>query len=32
MFEENGNIEAQGIFLFKVEDGAIVLQAATDDL
>jgi branched-chain amino acid transport system substrate-binding protein len=32
VFEENGNIEAQGIFLFKVEDGAIVLEAATDDL
>ena len=32
MFEENGNIEAQGIFLFEVKDGAIVLEAATDDL
>jgi branched-chain amino acid transport system substrate-binding protein len=32
VFEDNGNIEAQGIFLFKVEDGAIVLEAATDDL
>ncbi len=32
VFEENGNIEAQGIFLFEVKDGAIVLEAATDDL
>jgi branched-chain amino acid transport system substrate-binding protein len=31
-FEENGNIEAQGIFLFEVKDGSIVLKAATDDL
>jgi branched-chain amino acid transport system substrate-binding protein len=32
VLEENGNIEAQGIFLFEVKDGAIVLLAATDDL
>ena len=32
VFEENGNIEAQGIFLFEVVDGAIVLKVATDDL
>ena len=32
VFEENGNIEAQGIFVFKVEDGEIVLETATDDL
>ena len=32
VFEENGNIEAQGIFLFEVKDGAIALLAATDDL
>ena len=32
VFAENGNIEAQGIFLFEVKDGAIVLLAATDDL
>ena len=32
VFEENGNIEAQGIFLFQVKDGAIVLLTATDDL
>ena len=31
-FEENGNIKAQGIFLFTVKDGKIVLQTATDDL
>jgi branched-chain amino acid transport system substrate-binding protein len=32
VFAENGNIEAQGIFLFEVKDGAIVLKVATDDL
>jgi branched-chain amino acid transport system substrate-binding protein len=32
VFAENGNIEAQGIFLFEVKDGAITLLAATDDL
>ena len=32
VFEENGNIEAQGIFGFKVEDGVIVLETATDEL
>ena len=32
VFEENGNIEAQGIFLFEVNDGAITLRVATDDL
>ena len=32
VFAENGNIEAQGIFIFKVEDGSIVLEVATDDL
>ena len=32
VFEENGNIEAQGIFLFDVADGAITLRVATDDL
>ena len=32
VFQENGNIEAQGIFIFKVENGAIVLEVATDDL
>ena len=32
VLEENGNIAAQGIFLFQVKDGAIVLLAATDDL
>ena len=32
VFEENGNIEAQGIFLFEVKDGAITLLTATDDL
>jgi branched-chain amino acid transport system substrate-binding protein len=32
VFAENGNIEAQGIFLFQVKDGAITLLAATDDL
>ena len=31
VFAANGNIEAQGIFLFEVKDGEIVL-AATDDL
>ena len=32
VFAANGNIEAQGIFVFKVEDGKIVLDTATDDL
>ena len=32
VFADNGNIEAQGIFLFEVKDGAIVLKVATDDL
>jgi branched-chain amino acid transport system substrate-binding protein len=32
VFEENGNIQAQGIFLFDVADGAITLRVATDDL
>ncbi len=32
VFAENGNIEAQGIFLFEVENGAIVLKSATDEL
>jgi branched-chain amino acid transport system substrate-binding protein len=32
VFQENGNIEAQGIFIFKVEEGAIVLEVATDEL
>jgi branched-chain amino acid transport system substrate-binding protein len=32
VFEENGNIEAQGIFVFTVKDGKIVLDTATDDL
>ena len=31
-FAENGNIEAQGIFLFQVEGGQISLLTATDDL
>ena len=31
-FADNGNIEAQGIFLFEVKDGKITLLAATDDL
>ncbi|MGQ0832163.1 MAG: branched-chain amino acid ABC transporter substrate-binding protein [Microthrixaceae bacterium] len=31
-FEENGNIKAQGIFIFRVKDGKIVLETATDDL
>jgi branched-chain amino acid transport system substrate-binding protein len=32
VFTPEGNIEAQGIFVFKVEDGEIVLDTATDDL
>ena len=31
-FADNGNIEAQGIFLFQVEGGQITLLTATDDL
>jgi branched-chain amino acid transport system substrate-binding protein len=31
-FAPNGNIEAQGIFLYKVEDGKITFDLATDDL
>jgi branched-chain amino acid transport system substrate-binding protein len=31
-FAANGNIEAQGIFLYKVEDGKIAFDLATDDL
>jgi branched-chain amino acid transport system substrate-binding protein len=31
-FADNGNIEAQGIFVFTVKDGKIVLDTATDDL
>jgi branched-chain amino acid transport system substrate-binding protein len=31
-FKSDGNIEAQGIFVFKVENGEIVLDTATDDL
>lgn len=31
-FADNGNIEAQGIFLFEVKGGKIVLATATDDL
>jgi len=31
-FADNGNIEAQGIFLFEVKDNTIVLLAKTDDL
>ena len=31
-FAENGNIEAQGIFIFEVKDGKIVLKVATDKL
>jgi branched-chain amino acid transport system substrate-binding protein len=32
VFADNGNIEAQGIFVFTVKDGKIVLDTATDDL
>ena len=32
VFQENGNIEAQGIFIFTVEEGSIVLEVATDEL
>jgi branched-chain amino acid transport system substrate-binding protein len=32
VFKADGNIEAQGIFVFKVEGGKIVLDTATDDL
>ena len=32
VFAENGNIEAQGIFIFEVTDGEITLKVATDDL
>jgi branched-chain amino acid transport system substrate-binding protein len=32
VFAENGNIEAQGIFLFEIVDGAITQKLATDDL
>jgi branched-chain amino acid transport system substrate-binding protein len=31
-FADNGNVEAQGIFLFEVKDNSIVLLAKTDDL
>jgi branched-chain amino acid transport system substrate-binding protein len=31
-FAENGNIEARGIFLFEVKDGAFAPLVATDDL
>jgi branched-chain amino acid transport system substrate-binding protein len=31
-FAANGNIEAQGIFLYTVKNGTIVLDTATDDL
>jgi branched-chain amino acid transport system substrate-binding protein len=31
-FADNGNIEAQGIFIFEVKSGKIVLNIATDDL
>ena len=31
-FAANGNIEAQGIFLYTVKDGKISLDTATDDL
>jgi branched-chain amino acid transport system substrate-binding protein len=31
-FADNGNIQAQGIFLFDVKDGKIVLNSATDDI
>jgi len=31
-FEENGNVKAQGIYVFTVKDGVIVLDTATDDL
>jgi branched-chain amino acid transport system substrate-binding protein len=31
-FADNGTIEAQGIFIFTVKDGKIVLDTATDDL
>ena len=31
-FEENGNIKAQGVFLFQVKGGKIVPLLATDDL
>jgi len=32
VFEENGNIEAQGVFLFEVKDGKFAPLIATDDL
>jgi branched-chain amino acid transport system substrate-binding protein len=32
VFKSDGNIEAQGIFVFVVKDGDIVLDTATDDL
>jgi branched-chain amino acid transport system substrate-binding protein len=32
VFTPEGNIEAQGIFVFTVEDGEIVLDTATDEL
>ncbi|MEQ1786534.1 MAG: branched-chain amino acid ABC transporter substrate-binding protein [Acidimicrobiales bacterium] len=32
VFAENGNIEAQGVFLFEIVDGAITQKLATDDL
>jgi branched-chain amino acid transport system substrate-binding protein len=33
VFAENGNIESQGIFIFRVdEEGGIVLEVATEDL
>ena len=31
-FAENGNIEAQGIFIFEIVDGVITQKLATDDL
>ena len=31
-FADNGNVVAQGIFLFDVKDGKIVLNIATDDI
>ena len=32
VFTDDGNIEAQGILVFKVENGEIVLDTATDEL
>lgn len=31
-FEDNGNVKAKGVFLFKVTDGKITLVGSTDDL